>query len=84
MHGFLSDAAGQELTEDAKSLEQLVASLWPKETRCDARLEEEGEGRGEHWSYKELILLSEVRNSIVHGDGEVLIEQSKGRLKAAG
>jgi hypothetical protein len=87
VHGFLTDAAGLQPTDDSKPLETLLASLWPREARFDAQQKKAGmgkEGRAEHWSYKEVLLLSEVRNAIAHGNGTVILERSKQRLKDAG
>lgn len=85
VHGFLGDASGQQINEDAKPIETLIAGLWPREARYEAQKKKSGKGApGEHWSYKDIILLSEVRHSIVHGDGKVSLERSQQRLRVAG
>ncbi len=88
VHGFLADLAGRTVSEDTASIEVLVAHLWPKGARIVAQAKKTGrpavrEGP-EHWSYREVVLLSEVRHSIVHGNGEVDLGRSRQRLLDAG
>lgn len=87
LHGFLSEAAGVDISKDSSSLENLLNKLWPGDARRDAQARKSGRGRAgraEHWSYQDAILLSEVRNAIVHGNGNVLLQRCKQRLLDAG
>lgn len=87
IHDFLTDAAGCDKAANSQPLESLVAKVWPADARRDAQEKKAGKGstgRAEHWSYKDLILLSEIRNAIVHGDGEVLLARTTNRLQASG
>ncbi len=85
VHGFLADLVGLARTDDSQPLEKLLARLWPKEARRKAQDERLAgkDGPEEHWSYREIILLSEIRNAIVHGDGRVDPARDQ-RLKNAG
>jgi hypothetical protein len=87
LHGFLSDAAEVDVANDSSPLETLLSKLWPGDARWAAQERRSGRGpagRAEHWSYSDVVLLSEVRNAIVHGNGEVLLARSRQRLLNAG
>jgi hypothetical protein len=71
LHTHLMLAAGYTLDQPAVQIEALLAGLWPKE------------GRGEsEWAYKEVILLTEIRNAVMHARGQV--DRRSQRLLSAG
>lgn len=70
-HTHLMLAAGYALDQPALQMEALLAKLWPKDAR----------GRNE-WAYKEVILLTEVRNAVMHARGQ--IDRRSQRLLDAG
>jgi len=85
IHGFMSELVGDSITGKQRSLEELLAVLWPAKCR-KARQKEIWGGRAtmhdgqpvhdEHWSVRDIMLLAEIRNAIVHGDGVVRFDRS--------
>lgn len=59
-HTHLMMAAGHTLEQPALQMEALLAKLWPKDLRRD-----------NEWAYKEVILLTEVRNAVMHARGQI-------------
>jgi hypothetical protein len=59
LHAFLDKVAGR-IDENAVQFETDLAIMWPRGNRGEKA-----------WAYKEVILMAEVRNSIVHGNGEL-------------
>lgn len=59
-HTHLMLAAGYTLEQPAVQMEALLAGLWPKEKRGDGE-----------WAYREVILLTEIRNAVMHARGRV-------------
>lgn len=73
LHSILNALDGEAPRDGDPPFETVLGRLWPKEVR------------GEHaWAYRDVILLAEVRNTIVHGSGEVDLLERGGRLQAAG
>lgn len=70
-HTHLMLAAGQNLDQPAWQIEALLAKLWPRDAR----------GASE-WAYKEVILLTEIRNAVMHARGQV--DRRSQRLLDAG
>lgn len=60
LHTHLMLAAGYTLEQPAVQMEALLAGLWPKESRGDGE-----------WAYREVILLTEIRNAVMHARGQV-------------
>lgn len=71
LHAHLMLAAGHTLDVPAHQIESLLAKLWPKERR----------GNNE-WAYREVVLLTEIRNAVMHARGKV--DRSSQRLLDAG
>jgi hypothetical protein len=70
-HTHLMLAAGHSLEVQAKQMESLLDKLWPKDARGT-----------NVWAYKEVILLTEVRNAVMHARGQ--IDKRSQRLLSAG
>lgn len=70
-HTHLMLAAGYKLDQPAVQMEALLASLWPKEKRGDSE-----------WACREAILLTEIRNAVMHARGQV--DKRSKRLLDAG
>lgn len=70
-HTHLMLAAGYSLDHPAVQMEVLLASLWPKANRGDSE-----------WAYREVILLTEVRNAVMHARSQV--DKRSQRLLDAG
>jgi hypothetical protein len=71
LHTHLMLAAGYTLDQQAIQMEALLAGLWPKAKRGDSE-----------WAYKEVILLTEIRNAVMHARGQV--DRRSQRLLLAG
>src|SRR5918992_1899361 len=59
-HTHLMLAAGHTLEQPALQVESLLAKLWPRDKRSN-----------NEWAYKEVILLTEVRNAVMHARGQI-------------
>lgn len=70
-HTHLMLSAGHTLEQPAVQMEALLAKLWPREVRRD-----------NEWAYKEVVLLTEVRNAVMHARGQ--IDRRSQRLLDAG
>ena len=70
-HTHLMLAAGYTLEEPALQIESLLAKLWPRDVRSNNA-----------WAYKEVVLLTEVRNAVMHARGQ--IDRRSQRLLDAG
>jgi hypothetical protein len=71
LHTHLMLAAGYTLDQPALQIEALLAKLWPRDTRSD-----------NEWAYREVILLTEIRNAVMHARGQV--DRRSQRLLDAG
>lgn len=71
LHARLAAACDREASDTASPYEEDLSRLWPKERRT-----------GKEWAYKDVILLAEVRNAIVHADG--IVKAHHQRLADAG
>lgn len=69
-HAFLDKVAGR-IDENSVQFETDIAVMWPREDRGEKA-----------WAYKDVILMAEVRNAIVHGNGE-LQDARRQRLRDA-
>lgn len=83
LHLFLSDIAGMDRSNDSESFETLLARVWPRAARLAASADP-GRTGSDHWSYQDVILLSVVRNAIVHNGGELDLDRARNRLRGAG
>jgi hypothetical protein len=72
LHGFLNRALNKNIDKTDESYETLLAQI-------DKNLKEQ-----HAWAYKEILLLAEIRNSIVHGNGVISLESRSKRLVGAG
>lgn len=75
LHAHLQEANGYDPDDHARSLEMLCASVRPSREETLS---------GEKTDYREVILLSCIRNAVVHGDGTVRWSRFGKRLAAAG
>lgn len=71
LHAVLDDAVGRRPEEESGPIESDIARLSP-----DAKVQHD-------WAYRDVVLLAEHRNCIVHGDGS-LSPTRENRLRSAG
>jgi len=64
-------AANKSLEDQAQQIESLLAKLWPSAARVNRE-----------WAYRDVILLTEIRNAVMHRRGSV--ELPNPRLRDAG
>ncbi|MBL8679410.1 MAG: hypothetical protein JNK05_09610 [Myxococcales bacterium] len=81
LHLFLSDLAGIDRSATAQSFENLLAKVWPRDART--KPDKTNLEQGEHWSYRQVILLSVIRNAIVHNGGHLDLLRVAARLRDA-
>jgi hypothetical protein len=66
LHTHLMLAANHSLDVPAKQIESLLATLWPLA------------GRGEsEWAYREVVLLTEIRNAVMHARGKLSLPNQR-------
>lgn len=75
LHAHLQEAHGHDPDDDSHPLETLCASARPSRNEALS---------GSMTDYREVILLSCIRNAVVHGDGTVRWSRFGNRLAAAG
>lgn len=66
MHTHLMLAANHSLDVQARQIESLLADLWPVERRGTNA-----------WAYRELLLLTEIRNAVMHARGEISLPSQR-------
>lgn len=71
LHTHLMLAANNSLEDQAQQIESLLAKLWPAAARANRE-----------WAYRDVILLTEIRNAVMHRRGNV--EVPNPRLRDAG
>lgn len=73
LHSLLNGMDEGSSRDGDAPFEEILARRWPSDERGT-----------KGWAYRDIILLAEVRNAIVHGDGEVDLQSRGARLYDAG